>query len=63
MPKQDFNKGLETKGPHRQGEKGGKGGKVERDGRGSEKGSQKVGPFDKSDKQNVSGKDRNTSNN
>ena len=32
MPKQDHNAGSGTKGPHRQGEKGGKGGTVKRSG-------------------------------
>lgn len=33
MPKQNFNSGLESNGPHRQGEKGGKGGTVAKAGR------------------------------
>ena len=33
MPKQNFNAGLETEGPHRQGEKGGKGGTRKKQGR------------------------------
>lgn len=32
MPKQNFNSGLEKSGPHRQGEKGGKGGTVKKAG-------------------------------
>jgi len=32
MAKQNFNSGLEKKGPHRQGEKGGKGGTVSKEG-------------------------------
>ena len=55
MPKQDFNSGLENNGPHRQGEKGGKGGEVRKAG-GSEgdgtglNGNKQVGPFDERDK-------------
>jgi hypothetical protein len=32
MPKQNFGSGLEKNGPHRQGEKGGKGGKINKAG-------------------------------
>ena len=52
MPKQNFNKGLESSGPHRQGEKGGKGGEIKKagksagDGMGRE-GNKQVGPFDR----------------
>jgi hypothetical protein len=54
MPKQNFNSGLESNGPHRQGEKGGKGGTIEKAGKsagdGSGKGGNKqIGPFDKRD--------------
>ena len=54
MPKQNFNKGLESEGPHRQGEKGGEGGDVrkagasEGDGTGK-KGNKQIGPFDERD--------------
>ena len=71
MPKQDFNKGLESKGPHRQGEKGGKEGDIKTDGRpdkkaSGKKGNQQIGPFDKRDgdkRARVSSKGRKTSNN
>ena len=55
MPKQDFNSGSGTKGPHRQGEKGGKGGELEKagrsagDGKGKD-GNKQIGPFDQRDK-------------
>ena len=51
MPKQNFNKGLESSGPHRQGEKGGKGGDIKKagpsqgDGTGIS-GNKQIGPFD-----------------
>ena len=54
MPKQNFNKGLESDGPHRQGEKGGKGGEIKKagnstgDGMGKD-GNKQIGPFDKRD--------------
>ena len=54
MPKQNFNSGLENNGPHRQGEKGGKGGDVAKagesagDGNGRS-GNKQIGPFDKRD--------------
>ena len=54
MPKQNFNKGLDSSGPHRQGEKGGKGGDIKKagtsagDGTGRS-GNKQVGPFDKRD--------------
>ena len=65
MPKQNFNKGLESRGPHRQGEKGGKEGDIKKDGRpagdgSSKKGNQEIGPFDKG---GVSSKEKNTSKN
>ena len=50
MPKQNFNAGLESEGPHRQGEKGGKGGEINKagrsagDGKGRD-GNKQVGPF------------------
>ena len=54
MPKQDFNAGLESDGPHRQGEKGGKGGEINKAGRSAGDGSgrsgnKQVGPFDERD--------------
>ena len=56
MPKQDFNAGLGTEGPHRQGEKGGKGGKIKKQGRSmdpGEKGNNEgLGKSD-SEKENV----------
>ena len=54
MPKQNFNSGLEDAGPHRQGEKGGKGGDIKKAG-GSEgdgtgiDGNKQIGPFDERD--------------
>ena len=50
MPKQDFNSGLESDGPHRQGEKGGKGGTIKKfgpsEGNGSGRaGNKQTGPF------------------
>jgi hypothetical protein len=50
MPKQNFNKGLESEGPHRQGEKGGKGGDIEKAGKSAgdgtgRSGNKQVGPF------------------
>ncbi|PYT00354.1 MAG: hypothetical protein DMF63_07215 [Acidobacteria bacterium] len=54
MPKQNFNKGLESSGPHRQGEKGGKGGEIRKaghsagDGMGKD-GNKQIGPFDRRD--------------
>lgn len=51
MPKQNFNEGLESEGPHRQGGKGGQGGDIrkagtsEGDGSGIS-GNKQVGPFD-----------------
>lgn len=56
MPKQDFNAGLGTEGPHRQGEKGGKGGTIKKQGRSmdpGEKGNNEgLGKSD-SEKENV----------
>jgi len=54
MPKQNFNKGLESSGPHRQGEKGGKGGDIEKAGRSAgdgtgKDGNKQIGPFDPRD--------------
>ena len=54
MAKQNFNSGLENNGPHRQGEKGGKGGSIAKAGKsaggGSGKsGNKQVGPFDERD--------------
>jgi hypothetical protein len=54
MPKQNFNSGLENEGPHRQGEKGGKGGEVEKTGRSAgdgkgRDGNKQIGPFDQRD--------------
>jgi hypothetical protein len=54
MPKQNFNAGLESKGPHRQGEKGGKGGEIEKAGRSAgdgtgRRGNKQIGPFDERD--------------
>lgn len=54
MPKQNFNSGLENKGPHRQGEKGGKGGEINKAGRSAgdgigRDGNKQVGPFDERD--------------
>ena len=54
MPKQNFNKGLDSEGPHRQGEKGGKGGDTRKagtsagDGSGLD-GNKQIGPFDERD--------------
>jgi hypothetical protein len=54
MPKQNFNSGLESRGPHRQGEKGGEGGTIKKagksagDGSGRE-GNKQIGPFDERD--------------
>ena len=54
MPKQNFNKGLESSGPHRQGEKGGEGGTIKKagesagDGKGIS-GNKQIGPFDERD--------------
>ena len=50
MPKQNFNSGLEKKGPHRQGEKGGKGGTMRKVGQSAGGGSGKnesdeIGPY------------------
>ena len=50
MPKQNYNAGLESSGPHRQGEKGGKGGTVEKagpsNGNGTGRsGNKQTGPF------------------
>ena len=54
MPKQNFNSGLESKGPHRQGEKGGKGGTVAKEGKSAgdghgRDGNKQIGPFDQRD--------------
>ena len=54
MPKQNFNSGSGTDGPHRQGETGGKGGELEKAGRGAgdgkgRDGNKQVGPFDRRD--------------
>ena len=54
MPKQNFNKGLESSGPHRQGEKGGKGGDIKKAGKSAgdgtgRSGNKQVGPFDERD--------------
>jgi hypothetical protein len=54
MPKQDFNKGLGSSGPHRQGEKGGKGGEINKAGRSAgdgqgKDGNKQIGPFDRRD--------------
>ena len=54
MPRQNFNKGLESSGPHRQGEMGGKGGDIEKAGRSAGdgkgiKGNKQTGPFDRRD--------------
>ena len=54
MAKQNFNKGLESDGPHRQGEKGGKGGTVAKagtsaDGGSGKSGNKQVGPFSNRD--------------
>ena len=54
MPKQNFNKGLESSGPHRQGEKGGKGGDIKKAGKSAGdgtgmKGNKQVGPFGERD--------------
>jgi hypothetical protein len=51
MPKRNFNAGLESDGPHRQGEKGGKGGDIEKAGRSAGDGSgrsgnKQTGPFE-----------------
>lgn len=50
MPKQNFNAGLDSEGPHRQGEKGGKGGEIKKAGRSAGDGTgldgnKQVGPF------------------
>lgn len=49
MPKQNFNAGLESKGPHRQGEKGGKGGTVKKAGHSADGGNKtqhdEIGPY------------------
>ena len=71
MPKQNFNSGLESKGPHRQGEKGGHGGTIKKagtsagDGSGTS-GNKHVGPFDERDddkRPRVSSEDRKSSDN
>ena len=54
MPKQNFNKGLKSSGPHRQGEKGGKGGEIKKAGRSAgdgtgRSGNKQIGPFDERD--------------
>jgi hypothetical protein len=54
MPKQNFNSGLESSGPPRQGEKGGRGGTIEKAGKSAGDGSGKngnkqIGPFDDRD--------------
>ena len=70
MPNQNFNSGLENRGPHRQGEKGGEGGTIKKagksagDGSGRE-GNKQVGPFDERDsdkRSRVSSEDRKSSN-
>jgi hypothetical protein len=66
MPKQNFNSGLEGRGPHRQGEKGGKGGEIEKVGKSTGDGSaisgnKQVGPFNERDddkRPRVSSEDR-----
>lgn len=50
MPKQNHNAGLESSGPHRQGEKGGKGGTIKKAGKSAGGGSGKtqtdeIGPY------------------
>ena len=54
MPKQNFNGGLESSGPHRQGEKGGKGGEITKAGKSAGdgtgiSGNVQTGPFDERD--------------
>ena len=54
MPKQNFNKRLESSGPHRQGEKGGKGGETKKAGHSAgggtgKDGNKQIGPFDRRD--------------
>ena len=68
---QNFNKGLESSGPHRQGEKGGKGGDIEKAGKSAGDGSgisgnKQVGPYDERDddkRPRVSSEDQKSSNN
>ena len=50
MPKQNFNAGLESDGPHRQAEEGGEGGTVKKAGHSSgngtgRSGNKQIGPF------------------
>ena len=69
MPKQNFNSGLESKGPHRPSEKAGEGGIMKKEGASAGDGSGKsgnkqIGPFDKRDEDKrprVSSEDRNSS--
>jgi hypothetical protein len=54
MAKQNFNSGLESRGPHRQGEKGGEGGTIKKTGKspgdgGGREGNKQIGPFDERD--------------
>ena len=54
MPKQNFNAGLESSGPHRQGEKGGKGGTEKKAGHSTgngtgRSGNKQIGPFSSRD--------------
>ena len=66
---QNFNKGLESSGPHRQGEKGGKGGDIKKAGKSAGdgtgiSGNKQVGPFDERDddkRQRVSSTDHKSS--
>ena len=55
MPKKNFNAGLESTGPHRQGEKGGKGGTIKKAGQSSgngtgRSGNKQTGPFSARDR-------------
>ena len=53
MPKQNFNSGLGNEGPHRQGEKGGKGGTVKKAGKSADGGERSrdtaTGPYGERD--------------
>ena len=69
MPKQNFNSGLESRGPHRQAGKGGEGGTIKKagksagDGSGRE-GNKQIGPFDERDadkRSRVASEDRKSS--
>jgi hypothetical protein len=62
MPKQNFNAGLGTKGPHRQGEKGGKGGTIKKAGRSMDPGEKgnNAGPGKSDSEKETAGRGRRT---